>query len=281
MSAEGTPRVRPPAVAGLFYPDDPHELDTVVRRSLAAAEAAMTDRRAGDGAPDPSPPPHAVVAPHAGYVYSGAVAASAYARVLPRRSEITRVVLLGPNHRVPLRSMAVPSVDALATPLGLVPVDVEARDLIVGHPQVVVDDRPDADEHSLEVHLPFLQVALGEGWSVLPIVVGQVPPEAVADVLELLWGGPETLVVVSTDLSHYHDDATARSLDADTAATVVARRWSGVAPDRACGAYPLRGLLLEAERRDLAVELVDLRTSADTAVGDPRRVVGYGAFTVG
>jgi hypothetical protein len=213
-------------------------------------------------------------------VYSGPVAASAYARVLPRRDEVTRVVLLGPNHRVPLRAMALPSVDALATPLGRVPIDTALRDSLAARPEVVVDDRPHEDEHSLEVHLPFLQVVLGDGWQVLPLVVGQVGVAAVADLLDAVWGGPETLVVVSTDLSHYHDHATAHALDSATAAAVVARRWREVEPERACGAYPLRGLLAEAERRDLPVELLDLRTSGDTA-GDRRRVVGYGAFAVG
>jgi len=273
MSTEQPLRVRPPAVAGTFYPADPTELDSMVRADLDSAVA----RRPAD---DRRPAPHALVVPHAGYVFSGPVAASAYARVMPRRGEVTRVVLLGPNHRVPLRGMALPSVDALATPLGLVPVDADARDALDGRPGVTIDDRPDAEEHSLEVHLPFLQVALGEGWSLLPIVVGQVRAELVADVLETVWGGPETLVVVSTDLSHFHDHSTAQRLDAATAARVVARRWRDVEPDGACGAFPLRGLLLEADRRGLPVELLDLRTSGDTA-GDRRRVVGYGAFSVG
>jgi AmmeMemoRadiSam system protein B len=273
MTAEQPLRVRPPAVAGMFYPADPTELEGMVRADLDEAVA----RRPPD---DRSLPPHALVVPHAGYVYSGPVAASAYARVIPRRGEVTRVVLLGPNHRVPLRAMALPTVDALATPLGLVPVDTAVRDSLVGRPGIVVDDRPHAEEHSLEVHLPFLQLVLGEGWSVVPIVVGQVSVDEVADLLESLWGGPETLVVVSTDLSHYHDQATAHALDSATAANVVARRWREVEPQRACGAFPLRGLLAEAERRDLPIELLDLRTSGDTA-GDRRRVVGYGAFAVG
>jgi AmmeMemoRadiSam system protein B len=265
-------RVRPPAVAGLFYPGDPDVLEASVRAELAAAVAA--DDQAGHRAP------HAVVAPHAGYVYSGPIAASAYFRVLPRRHEITRVVLLGPNHRVPLRGMALPSVDAMATPLGTVAIDAAVRTELSARPDVVVDDRPHADEHSLEVHLPFLQVVLEPGWTVVPLLVGQTSAEQVADVLDELWGGPETLVVVSTDLSHYHDHDTARGLDAATAAAVVAGRWDEVVPDRACGAFPLRGLMVEAGRRALDVELLDLRNSGDTA-GDRSRVVGYGAFAVG
>jgi MEMO1 family protein len=265
--------VRPAAVAGMFYPADPAELEAMVRSELTEAAA----RRPAD---DRRPPPHALVVPHAGYVYSGPVAASAYERIVERRGEVTRVVLLGPNHRVPLRAMALPDVDAFATPLGPVPVDTAACVEVSELRDVVVDDRPHAEEHSLEVHLPFLQVALGEGWALVPVVVGQAPAESVAALLDRLWGGPETLVVVSTDLSHYHDDVTAHALDAATAADVVAGRWRTMEPDRACGAFPLRGLLVEAERRHLPVELLDLRTSADTA-GDPRRVVGYGSFAVG
>ena len=269
MSAERPRRVRPPAVAGTFYPADPHELAAMVRRELATAPPSEFGIA-----------PHAIVAPHAGYVFSGPVAARAYARVASRSDQVRRVVLLGPNHRVPLRTIAVPGVDAFATPLGLVPLDRSTCDALTAHPAVEVDDRAHAGEHGLEVHLPFLQEVLGDGWALVPMVVGQVEPGAVAAVLHELWGGPETLVVVSTDLSHYHDHTTAQCLDADTAAAVVARRWRDLEPDRACGAHPLRGLLLEAERRDLPVELLDLRNSGDTA-GDLRRVVGYGAFAVG
>jgi AmmeMemoRadiSam system protein B len=176
--------------------------------------------------------------------------------------------------------MALPSADVFQTPLGLVPIDTVERAALAGSRSVVIDDRPHADEHSLEVHLPFLQVVLGDGWQLLPFVVGQVPADLVADVLHELWGGPETLVVVSTDLSHYHDADTAHTLDATTAGTVCGRRWGELEPDQACGAFPLKGLLAEAERRGLDVELLDLRSSGDTA-GDRRRVVGYGAFAVG
>jgi AmmeMemoRadiSam system protein B len=272
MNGHGHLRVRPPAVAGLFYPEDPGELEGLIRAELAAAV------RADDPASHRAP--HAVVAPHAGYVYSGPIAASAYARVLPRRQEVGRVVLLGPNHRAPLRGMALPSVDAMATPLGIVAVDDDARRSLLARRDVVVDDRVHAAEHSIEVHLPFLQVVLEREWAVVPVLVGQTPAEQVADALDGLWGGPETLVVVSTDLSHYHDHLTARGLDSATAASIVAGRSDDVVPDRACGAFPLRGLMVEAGRRDLDVELLDLRNSGDTA-GDRSRVVGYGAFAVG
>jgi AmmeMemoRadiSam system protein B len=206
------------------------------------------------------------------------VAASAYARVVPRRGEVDRVVLLGPAHRVPLTALAVPSADALATPLGSAGVETAARDGLVEAGLAVVSDAAHAAEHSLEVHLPFLQVVLGDV-AVLPLVVGRVPASAVAAVLDQVWGGPETLVVVSTDLSHYHDHLTARELDRRTAAAILARRPEALGPEDACGVFPLRGLLTAARQRDLDVELLDLRTSADTA-GDPDRVVGYGAFAL-
>ena len=277
MTGDGGPRVRPPVVAGLFYPDDPSALDAMVRADLAGADDRLW---AGSATGAARPAPHAIVAPHAGFVYSGPIAASAYAHIASGRDTIERVVLLGPAHRVPVRGMAVPTVDGFATPLGVVPLDVAVLRQLAERPDVVADDRAHADEHSIEAHLPFLQVVLREEWSLVPIVVGRAAPDAVADVLDLLWGGPETLVVVSTDLSHFHDHATAQALDAVTAAAVVARRWRDVEPDRACGAHPLCGLLVEAERRDLPVQLLDLRNSGDTA-GDRQRVVGYGAFAVG
>lgn len=258
-----TGRVRRPAVAGLFYPDDPCEL-------RAAVVAAV-------GEPVAGPPPKAVVVPHAGYVYSGPVAGAGYARVAAGRGRIGRVVLLGPAHRVPT-TVAVPGADALATPLGPVTVDDVGRGRLVDAGLVVVDDAVHAQEHSLEVQLPFLQVCLGEV-PVLPLAVGRVAPERVADALEQVWGGEETLVVVSTDLSHYHDHDTAVGLDRRTAAAIVDRRPDRLGPGDACGVVAVQGLLLVAARRGLGVELLDLRTSADTA-GDPDRVVGYGAFAL-
>ena len=259
--------VRPPAVAGSFYPRDPDQLKSMVEVLLREAPAQ------GDG-----PAPKAVIAPHAGYVYSGPVAASAYARVLPRRGEVERVVLLGPAHTVPLGAVATPTADAFETPLGLAPVDTTARDALVGAGLVVLSDAAHAAEHSLEVHLPFLQTALGDV-AVVPLVVGRAPAPAVAAVLDHVWGGPETLIVVSTDLSHYHDHRTAQELDRRTAAAILAKRPEGVGFGEACGAVPVQGLLTAARQRHLDVELLDLRTSADTA-GEPRRVVGYGAFAL-
>jgi AmmeMemoRadiSam system protein B len=259
-------QVREPVVAGTFYPSGPDELRSTVEEYIERARPA-----AGS-------PPKAIVAPHAGYVYSGAVAASAYARVAPLRGRVERVVLLGPAHRVPLRAIAAPGADALATPLGPLPVDIAARDRLVGAGSVVVSDEAHTGEHSLEVQLPFLQVALGDV-RVLPLAVGRVPAPAVADVLDAVWGSDETLIVVSTDLSHYHDDATATELDRRTAAAVVARDVEALEPGDACGVFPLRGLLAAARRHGLDVELLDRRTSGDIS-GDTDRVVGYGAFAL-
>ena len=264
-------RIRPPAVAGLFYPDDPALLRAGVGAALERARRAGQDR-AADGRLK------GVIAPHAGYVYSGPVAASAYAQVETGREVIRRVVLAGPAHRVPLDAVAMSEADAFASPLGQMEVDDELRSLALSLPQVVVSDEAHAREHSLEVHLPFLQVALGEV-TVLPILVGRMPAEAAADALEAVFGGPETLVVVSTDLSHYSDYDTASVLDQATAAAIVACQPALVGVDRACGAFAVRGLLACARRHDLSVELLDLRNSGDTA-GPRDQVVGYGSFVL-
>ncbi len=261
--------VRAPAVAGMFYPADRDRL-------IAAIEAAFDD------AVQPRPGariPKALVAPHAGYVYSGAVAASAYLRVRPARDTIRRVVLLGPSHRVFLLGLAAPAAHVFDTPLGPIQIDDELRGAITGLPGVVVDDRPHADEHSLEVHLPFLQTVLDE-FTLLPLSVGDASLDQVTTVLDAVWGGFETLVVVSTDLSHYHPYDTAADLDARTAAAILAGDVRSIGDRDACGARPLRGLLRVAGRRGMSVEQIDLRSSGDTA-GDRDRVVGYGSFAVG
>lgn len=259
------PSVRPPAVAGQFYPSHPGALREMVEGFLEA------------GAPGGDTTPKALIAPHAGYVYSGPVAATAYLRLLGARSRIERVVLLGPSHRVTLRGVASSTAEAFMTPLGPVPVDREA---VASLEALRVQSRDDAHalEHSLEVHLPFLQIALNR-FSVVPLVVGDAPAETVAAVLETLWGGPETLIVVSSDLSHYHDYETARRIDAETSAAIEARRYEDIEPDRACGAMPLKGLLMLAARRELQVRALDVRSSGDTA-GPRTRVVGYGAYTL-
>jgi AmmeMemoRadiSam system protein B len=266
MPAPAPRATRPPAVAGLFYPDDPAALSRAVDAFVAAA------------APPAGPAPKAVIAPHAGYVYSGPVAGSAYAPLLPARGSIERVVLLGPSHRMALRGLAVPGADRFATPLGDVPVDREALERALALRQVRRDDAPHALEHSLEVHLPFLQRVL-DRFALAPFAVGDASADEVAEVIELLWGGPETLVVVSSDLSHYHPYAAARRLDAETARAIEALRPEALGPDSACGRVPIRGLLVVARRRGLHVRAVDVRSSGDTA-GSRDAVVGYGAFLV-
>lgn len=269
MSAHGVRRVRPAAVAGTFYPADPRELRAEIDSALAAV-----DRRS-EGAPVPK----ALVVPHAGYQYSAPVAASAFARIAGAAEGIERVVLVGPSHRVALRGLAVSTADGFETPLGTVPIDDGLRSVALRQPVVVADDRPHALEHSLEVQLPFLQVLLDGHFELLPLAAGACEPGDVADVLEGIWGGAETLVVISTDLSHYHPHDEAKSLDSRTAAAVVAGRIGQVDHSDACGATGLRGLMEVAHRRGLQTELLDLRNSGDTA-GDRNRVVGYGAFAL-
>jgi AmmeMemoRadiSam system protein B len=265
--------VRRPAVAGTFYPAEPDRLAEMVAGLLATA-----DTLSATVPPEPPDAPAAIVVPHAGYVYSGPVAATVYARL--RRVPPRRVALLGPAHYVPLAGMAVPAVSGFATPLGVVPVDVAAC-LALGadQPAVRVSDTPHQPEHSLEVQLPFLQQLWGDGFEVLPVAVGAASEDMVADLLDAVVSAGPTLVVVSTDLSHYLDRATAERRDRATAEAVVGRNPAAIASRDACGAHALRGLLAWTLRNDLTVDLLDLRTSADTA-GDPSRVVGYGAFVV-
>ena len=222
------------------------------------------------------PAPKALVAPHAGYIYSGPIAASAYARLAPVRGVVTRVVLLGPSHVVPLDGLAASSADAFLTPLGSVTVDRDAVEHTLRLPQVQVLDAAHAHEHSLEVHLPFLQRALDD-FSLVPLVVGEASPDDVAQVLDELWGGSETLIVVSSDLSHYHDYETAKRLDSATSRAIESLAPQELDSESACGRFPVRGLLVAAQRRGLRAETIDLRSSGDTA-GSREEVVGYGAY---
>jgi AmmeMemoRadiSam system protein B len=260
--------VRPPAVAGMFYPADRGALRAAIQRSIAAAAPTPV------GAPTPS----AIVAPHAGYVYSGPVAASAYLRIEPAGASIRRVVLLGPSHHVPLRGLALSSAGAWATPFGDVPIDAEAASLLSEFPSVGINDIAHSREHALEVQLPLLQTLLDD-FTLVPLVVGFASADEVASVIEALWTGPDILVVVSTDLSHYHRYDDAVRLDTRTAAAITALRPDDITDDAACGARPLRGLVRVVASRHLAIEQVDLRNSGDTA-GDRHSVVGYGAFAV-
>ena len=268
---------RPPAVAGRFYPDREATLRSEVEGLLESVAGKGIDP-GGGGAPRSGGArrPKALVAPHAGYIYSGPVAASAYARIAPLRGSIRRVVLLGPAHRYPFRGLAASSATAFQTPLGMVSVDREGVLAALELDQVSLIDEAHEGEHSLEVHLPFLQVVLGD-FALVPLVVGESPPEEVAEVLKALWGGPETLVVVSSDLSHYLPYSQANELDALTARAIQELRPGEIRHDQACGRMPMGGLLLRAREEGLSVECVDLRNSGDTA-GPRNQVVGYGSF---
>ncbi len=260
-------RVRPAAVAGLFYPRDAEGLRSALRALLAAPHPATATTRT----------PKAIVVPHAGYAYSGAVAAAAYRKLEGVAQAIRHVVLIGPSHRVRMRGLAMPSADFFATPCGEVRVDDAARRHLRECGLAGISDAPHAIEHSLEVQLPFLQAVLSD-FDVLPIAIGQVPGGLVARALEAVWGGSDTLVVVSSDLSHYHTQAEAKQLDSLTTRSILARR-SDLSDEQACGAEAINGLLELARTKGLAVELVDQRTSADTA-GDASRVVGYGSYVL-
>jgi len=256
---------RPTAVAGTFYPGEAVSLAREVASYMSTARAA------------PGTSPKAIIAPHAGYIYSGPIAASAYAQVAARRGQVSRVVLAGPAHRVYVTGAAVPAARAFASPIGPVPVDREAIEALRALPFIEVSDRAHAFEHSLEVHLPFLQSVL-ERFTLVPMVVGGAGPEEMARAFEAVWGGEETLVVVSSDLSHYLPYEAARERDGGTAKAIVALE-ARIDPEQACGAAPINGLLTVARRRGMTAELLDLRNSGDTA-GDRDRVVGYAAFAL-
>jgi AmmeMemoRadiSam system protein B/AmmeMemoRadiSam system protein A len=254
---------RPAAVAGSFYPSAATLLRAEVRSYLRSAEEWNASMR-----------PKAVIVPHAGYVYSGPIAASAYAALANLR-DIRRVVLLGPAHRVPVRGLALPDVDAFETPLGAVPIDADAVHCLLALPQVVVRAGAHANEHCLEVQLPFLQETLGN-FTLVPLVVGDASAGEVAEVLDTVWGGPETLIVISSDLSHYLPYDVARRTDASTARAIAVLDPT-LDQAHACGATPVNGLLAAARKHGLRAELLDLRNSGDTA-GDRAHVVGYGAW---
>jgi len=249
----------------MFYPGDRRELAQSLSQLLGAAAHDAPEREA----------PKAIIAPHAGYIYSGPIAANVYALLAPARARIHRVVLLGPTHRVAVRGLALPGCKAFATPLGSVEIDGQAVEQLRAFPQVVVSAQAHAQEHSLEVHVPFLQAAL-ERFTLVPLAVGHASAPEVAQVLDALWGGPETLIVVSSDLSHYLSYADAQAVDRATAKAIMGFA-TDISHEQACGATPVTGLTHAARRRGLKPELIDLRNSGDTA-GDRNRVVGYGAF---
>lgn len=256
--------IREPAVAGQFYPGNAAGLGAAVDKYLTDAD------RGGARAPK------AMIAPHAGFIYSGPVAATAYARLEPVRDVIKRVVLLGPCHRAAVQGLALSSADAFATPLGEIPIDKELAKRVLAFPQVEVFDPTHQMEHSLEVHLPFLQRTLDD-FTLLPMVVGQASPDSVAEILNRVWGGGETLIIVSSDLSHYLDYDSAREIDAETSSAIENLAPARIARQGACGRFPVGGLLVAAKQREMAVETVDLRNSGDTA-GPKDRVVGYGSW---
>lgn len=256
--------VRRPAVAGQFYPGDAAALREQVDGLLA--EAATPEVTA----------PKAVIAPHAGFMFSGSVAATAYARLRPGRGTITRVVVLGPSHFVPVRGLAAASAQRFATPLGEMRVDAAGLEAALAQPGVEIHDPPHAREHSLETQLPFIQRVLGDV-AIVPLVVGDATPAEVGAVLAALWGGPETAIAISSDLSHFHEDRSARALDAATARAIEALQADALEPENACGFLPIAGLLWNADRRGATVRTLELCNSGDA--GAPRdSVVGYGAF---
>ena len=255
--------IREAAVAGQFYPGNAEDLGRAVERLLADAANEACDA------------PKALIVPHAGYVYSGPIAASAYACLRPHRNQYSRVVLLGPCHRVPVRGLALSGADVFRTPLGDVPLDKAAIARLESQ-DVRIFDATHEFEHSLEVHLPFLQTVL-DTFMLIPVVVGNTTAERVAKALDELWGGPETLIVISSDLSHYLSYDQARAIDGETRQAIEDLEVRGVDHDCACGATPVGGLLISAKRRGMKVTTLDLRNSGDTA-GDRRHVVGYGSW---
>ena len=257
--------IRQPAVAGTFYPDD--------AKTLSAQISAFLDA----GAPA-SGAPKAIIVPHAGYAYSGAIAASAYKLLGPLKDRIKRVVLLGPCHRAALRGAALSSAAAFATPLGDVEIDHDMDSALLSLPQVSVFDATHNQEHSLEVQLPFLQTVLGSNFKLIPMVVGDADADEVMEILEILWGGDETLVVISSDLSHYLNYNGAKKVDGETCKAIENLDLDGIGDYQACGRTPLKGLLKMADKKGLKVTTLDLRNSGDTA-GPRDRVVGYGAWS--
>jgi len=258
--------VRQPAVAGAFYHSQKQLLANDVKTLLENARSNMGETALS---------PKAIIAPHAGYIYSGPIAASVYAQLTAKRDVIKRVVLLGPVHRVAVRGLALPGVTVFATPLGEIPIDLDAVAAIENMPQVVESTAAHAPEHSLEVQLPFLQTVLGD-FKLLPLAVGNATPAEVAEVLEVLWGGPETLIVISSDLSHFHPYQAAQTIDSQTAQDILSLQHT-LSHEQACGGTPVNGLLMAARQHQLQPHLIDLRNSGDTA-GDKDRVVGYASF---
>ncbi|MFO8024601.1 AmmeMemoRadiSam system protein B [Thiohalophilus sp.] len=261
-------QIRQPAVAGMFYPADAVRLRPMLDEFL---------QQAGQQIDTDQPVPRAIIVPHAGYIYSGSVAASAYARLRPAHARYKRVLLLGPSHRVPLRGLATSSATHFLTPLGQIPLDRASLEQLETLPQVTRLDQAHAMEHSLEVQLPFLQSVLDD-FVLVPLVVGDADPQEVSEIIDQFWD-EQTLIVISSDLSHYHDYATAQQLDTATSRAIEALRPETIGYDDACGRNPVNGLLQFARAHGLRASTVDLRNSGDTA-GPRDQVVGYGAYLI-
>jgi hypothetical protein len=258
--------IRPPAVAGFFYPGDRAELSEMVSELIAGVSVNALPRA-----------PKAYIVPHAGYIYSGSTAAVAYAMAAQQRASLRRIIVIGPSHRVYLEGAAVPNVQAFATPLGEIPIDQELKRSVLDVPGVIESDHPHRLEHSLEVQLPFLQLAFGD-FTLVPIVVGSASAQQVAAMLDAVWGDTDTLVLASSDLSHYHSYRAAQNIDAQTSAAIL-NRQPNLTGEQACGAVAINGLLQCARERDLKVTELARCNSGDTA-GDKDRVVGYGAYAL-
>jgi MEMO1 family protein len=256
--------IRPSAVAGSFYPGNQQVLARELETLLGAATQVKSQAH-----------PKAIIVPHAGYIYSGSIAATAYAHLVHNYESIKRVILLGPAHRVPVRGLALPDVDIFSTPLGEVEIDQEAVESISHLNQVVLSRAAHSQEHSLEVQLPFLQTVLGN-FKLVPLVVGDASPAEVAEVLNILWGGPETLIVISSDLSHYLPYNIAQSVDRDTIQHILSME-SPITHLQACGGTPINGLVLAAKHHKIKPKLLAMCNSGDTG-GDKTRVVGYASL---
>ncbi|MFK5913052.1 MAG: AmmeMemoRadiSam system protein B [Woeseiaceae bacterium] len=256
--------IRQPAVAGMFYPADKQSLKDDIHQYLNQVHDPRGEQLIM---------PKAIVVPHAGYIYSAPIAASAYKQIIPLKDKINRVILLGPSHRVGFRGLAVPESDIFNTPLGNIPIDKKGIKLLAGLTQVIVSEQAHRDEHSLEVQLPFLQEVLGE-FSLIPLVVGDAERHEVAEVINRLWDEEHTLIVISTDLSHYHEYNEAKQLDRATSEAIENLKPDLIGYDDACGRNGLKGMMTVAKEKNLSVDTIDLRNSGDTA-GDKNRVVGY------
>ena len=259
-------RVRPPAVAGRFYPGDPDQLSLAVNELMSQVDASV-----------PGNAPKAIIGPHAGYPYSGPIAASAYTPLLSARGFITRVIIISPSHRAAFTGLALPTADAFAIPGATFTVDRDAVEQLRKLPDVHEIEPAHAPEHGIEVHLPFVAHTLGSP-TIVPLLFGDVDHEAVAGVIDALWGGPDTLIVISSDLSHYLDYDTARRVDHATSQSILGGEVRRIGPSQACGHTAVRALMRVADRRGLTARNLDLRNSGDTA-GPRDEVVGYGAFT--